>query len=185
MSTYEILVDGKPRKVELTKDGESSFTAKIDGKPATVQLQTGQTNVEKPFSLSINGKSHKIELSAIDLEKTSTVKVDGVTFKAELKIPTAKMAFTAFAPTQPTPPVRKTAAREQVAEGAITAPMTGKIVSVKIKEGDQVKKNQVLCVIEAMKMENEINAPKAGTILEVNVAQGASVSEGEVLLIIG
>jgi acetyl-CoA/propionyl-CoA carboxylase biotin carboxyl carrier protein len=63
--------------------------------------------------------------------------------------------------------------------------MTGKIVLVKVKKGDQVRANQVLCVIEAMKMENEICAPKAGSIQQVNVTEGSSVSEGDTLLVIG
>jgi biotin carboxyl carrier protein len=63
--------------------------------------------------------------------------------------------------------------------------MMGKIVSVKVKQGDQVKQNQVLCIIEAMKMENEITAPKAGTVHEVLVSDGSAVNEGDTLLIIG
>jgi biotin carboxyl carrier protein len=63
--------------------------------------------------------------------------------------------------------------------------MTGKIVAVRVKKGEQVKAHQVLCVVEAMKMENEILAPKAGTIKEVNVSEGSPVSEGEPLFIIG
>jgi acetyl-CoA/propionyl-CoA carboxylase biotin carboxyl carrier protein len=53
-----------------------------------------------------------------------------------------------------------------------------------VKRGDKVQANQVLCVIEAMKMENEIAAPKAGTVQEVTVSEGAPVNEGETLLVI-
>jgi biotin carboxyl carrier protein len=81
--------------------------------------------------------------------------------------------------------VKKTGTNKKVAvEGAVTAPMTGKIVKVKVKKGDQVKAGQVLCVVEAMKMENEISAPRAGTIQEVNVAEGTPVNEGETLFVI-
>jgi glutaconyl-CoA decarboxylase len=62
--------------------------------------------------------------------------------------------------------------------------MTGKILSVKVKKGDQVKAGQVVCVIEAMKMENEIAAPKAGTVREVHVSAGSSVNEGEALVVV-
>jgi biotin carboxyl carrier protein len=63
--------------------------------------------------------------------------------------------------------------------------MTGKIVSVKVKKGDGVKTGQVLCIIEAMKMENEIYSPKTGTVQQVNVSDGSSVNDGEILFVIG
>jgi len=62
--------------------------------------------------------------------------------------------------------------------------MTGKVIAIKVKKGDPVKAGQVLCVIEAMKMENEITAPKAGVIQEANISEGSSVSEGEILFVI-
>jgi biotin carboxyl carrier protein len=62
--------------------------------------------------------------------------------------------------------------------------MTGKILSVKVKKGDQVKKGETLCILEAMKMENEITTSKAGTVREVYVSEGSSVSEGDSLFII-
>jgi biotin carboxyl carrier protein len=75
--------------------------------------------------------------------------------------------------------------RQTASEGAVTAPMTGKIVRVQVKMGDVVKQNQVLCVIEAMKMENEITAPKAGTVQKVSVSAGSPVNEGDVLVVVG
>ena len=184
MPTYDVFVDGKPRKVELAKNGEHSFTVKVDGKSAVVQLQADWTISEKQFLLNIDGKGYQIELPEIDRQKPFQVRVDGTKFKAELKMPTTRTALTSFALPQQAP-ARKAVTRDQVTEGAVTAPMTGKIVSVRVKRGDQVKANQVLCVIEAMKMENEICAPKAGSIQEVNAAQGSSVSEGDVLFVIG
>jgi biotin carboxyl carrier protein len=184
MPTYEICIDGKPRKVEIAKNGQNSFTVKVDGKPVTVQMQTDRVTLEKPFSLSIDGRSYQIDLPAIDQKKPFQVRVDGTAFKTELKMPTTKTGLTNFAPTH-SAPARKAVAREQVVEGAVTAPMTGKIVLVKVKKGDQVRANQVLCVIEAMKMENEICAPKAGSVQQVNVTEGLSVSEGDILLVIG
>jgi biotin carboxyl carrier protein len=184
MPTYEICIDGKPRKVEIAKNGQNSFTVKVDGKPVTVQMQTDRVTLEKPFSLSIDGRTYQIELPAFDQKKPFQVRVDGTAFKAELKMSTTKTGLTSFAPTH-SAPARKPVAREQAVEGAVTAPMTGKIVLVKVKKGDQVRANQVLCVIEAMKMENEICAPKAGSIQQVNVTEGSSVSEGDTLLVIG
>jgi glutaconyl-CoA decarboxylase len=81
--------------------------------------------------------------------------------------------------------VRRPSARMlTVPEGAVIAPMTGKIVSVKAKKGDAVKRGDVVCILEAMKMENEILAPVEGVVQEVNVSEGSAVSEGDILLII-
>ena len=69
------------------------------------------------------------------------------------------------------------------AEGAtkITAPMPGKILSIKANVGASVKKGDVILVLEAMKMENEVSAPADGTVASINVNEGASVEAGDVL----
>ena len=67
----------------------------------------------------------------------------------------------------------------------VEAPMPGSIVSVKVKNGDTVNEGDVLCVLEAMKMENEIMAPKSGKIVAVCTSQGASVNTGDALVSIG
>ena len=184
MPAYEIFIDGKPRKIELTKNSEKTFTVKIDDKPLNVELPADKLDLEKQFHLKIDDKTYKIELPKIDWGKPFSIKVEEATFKAEVKTPTTKVALTAFEPT-PLTPTKRIVAQKQIVEGAVTAPMTGKIVSVKVKKGDQVEAGQVLCIIEAMKMENEITTPKAGTVQEVNVSEGSPVSEGEVLFIIG
>lgn len=74
--------------------------------------------------------------------------------------------------------------KKMIEEGAVMAPMAGKIVSVKVKQGDSVKLGDVLCILEAMKMENEITAPKTGTVQSVNISEGMGVSEGDILIVI-
>jgi len=180
MPAYEVFIDDKPLKIELTRIGENSFTVKIDDKSLNIALPTDKLDFEKGFSIKINGKAYQIELPKIDREKLFPVKVEEATFKAEVKTPTRKPTLTIFEPT-PLTATKRTMTIKQVVEGAITAPMTGKILSVKVKRGDQVKAGQILCILEAMKMENEIAAPKAGTVREVYVSEGSSVSEGEPL----
>lgn len=180
MPAYEIFIDGKPRRIELTRSGENSFTAKIGDKSVSLELPTEEPELEKKFSIKVDDKTYKIELPKIEREKPFSVKVEEVAFKAEVKIPTIKPALTIFEPI-PLTPTRKAMVTKQVVEGAVTAPMTGKILSVKVKKGDHVKAGQVLCILEAMKMENEITSPTAGTVREVYVSEGSSVSEGEAL----
>jgi biotin carboxyl carrier protein len=180
---YEIFIDNKPRKIELVKAGENSFTVKIEGKSLSIELPSDKLSSEKVSSIKIDGKTYNIELPRIDWEKLFLIKVEETTFKAEVKTSTKKPTLTTFEPISLTP-TKKAIATKQVAEGTITAPMTGKILSVKVKKGDQVELDQVVCILEAMKMENEITAPKAGTIREVYVSEGSSVSEGEPLLML-
>ena len=54
-----------------------------------------------------------------------------------------------------------------------------------VKAGDSVKKGDILCILEAMKMENEIVAPCAGTVKQVIATKGASVATDEVLAVLG
>jgi biotin carboxyl carrier protein len=183
LPVYEVFIDSKPRKIELTKTGENSFTAKVDDKQLCIELLADKLDLEKVFSIKIDGKTYKIELPRIDWEKLFPIKVEEATFKVEVKTPTKKPTLTAFEPT-PSAPIRKAMVTKQLVDGSITAPMTGKILSVKVKKGDQVELGQVVCVLEAMKMENEITAPKAGTVREVYVSEGSSVSEGEPLFIV-
>ena len=64
----------------------------------------------------------------------------------------------------------------------IDAPMPGTILDVKVSAGSSVSSGQVLCILEAMKMENEIVAPQAGTVSSVNVNKGDSVEAGQVII---
>lgn len=182
MPNYEAHVDGKPHKIELTKTAPNTFTVKIDDKPRKIELQTDK--LEQAFTIRVDDKTYKIQLSKIEQEKTLPIKVEEATFKFEIRTQNRKEALTSFEPALMAPMKKATPSRQAAAEGAVTAPMTGKIVSVKVKKGDAVKANQVLCVIEAMKMENEIAASKAGTVQEVNVQDGQPVNDGETLFII-
>ncbi|KAF0156092.1 MAG: putative pyruvate carboxylase Pcb [Syntrophaceae bacterium] len=66
----------------------------------------------------------------------------------------------------------------------IKAPMAGKISSITASLGDQVKEDDEIIVMVAMKMEIPVDAPCAGTIKEINVKIGDSVNEGQVLAIL-
>ncbi|RLI10274.1 hypothetical protein DRO33_05730 [Candidatus Bathyarchaeota archaeon] len=69
-------------------------------------------------------------------------------------------------------------------KGAIISPIPGRVVALKVRPGDKVRKGDVLLIIEAMKMENEIRAPRDGTVKELLVSEGSSVSTGQPLLVL-
>ncbi len=61
----------------------------------------------------------------------------------------------------------------------ITSPLQGNMWKVNVKQGDSVEEGQVICIIEAMKMENEITAHKAGTISSLPIEEGKAISAGD------
>jgi pyruvate carboxylase subunit B len=67
----------------------------------------------------------------------------------------------------------------------VNAPMPGLILRIDVKEGQQVTKNQLLLVMEAMKMENEIYAPCDGVVTKISVTQGQQMQSDDQLLVIG
>lgn len=79
---------------------------------------------------------------------------------------------------------RKIGRLEEREEGTILSPMSGQIISVEAHEGDGVGKNEVILILEAMKMESEVFSPKEGRIKEIRVAKGDMVNTGDVLAVI-
>jgi acetyl-CoA/propionyl-CoA carboxylase, biotin carboxylase, biotin carboxyl carrier protein len=80
------------------------------------------------------------------------------------------------------PPVRPRTGGGVGAPGEVTAPIPGNVLQVLVEAGQVVKAGQVVCILEAMKMENEIAAPAAGTVESVRVQPGESVAAGHVLV---
>lgn len=125
--------------------------------------------------------------------KKYNVTVNGVTYEVEVEetgsgaqtVASAPQAAPA-APAASAAPAQtaKTAAAPAPAAGSATvnAPMPGTILKMNVKVGDKVEKDSLICVLEAMKMENEIFTPTAGTITQINAPQGASVASGDVIV---
>jgi biotin carboxyl carrier protein len=75
----------------------------------------------------------------------------------------------------------KAAAKAEAGEGAVTAIMPGKIIRVLVAEGDEVAEGDVVCILEAMKMENELKAPRAGVVQALYAQPGQDVEAGAIL----
>lgn len=186
MPTYEILVDDKPRKVEVSRADEKSFYVLVEDKTFNVEFPAGKLEFGKELQIKIGDKAYAVMLHEISRTKPFTVKVEGASFKAELRTPSSALTTVSpvFERMRPMPTL-KAVKSKQVVSGTVTAPMTGKIISIKVRKGEQVKAGQVLCVLEAMKMENEITAPVTGPVREILVSEGSSVSEGDPLFVVG
>jgi biotin carboxyl carrier protein len=184
MPIYETIINGKLRKIELTRTSPNSFTAKLDGRSRQVRLQEGGLTSQENSVVEIDGKAYNVELPGIERGKKIPVKIEKAEFEVEVKTSNREQAPTSFERGPQVALKRAGTNRKAAVEGAVVAPMTGKVVKVKVKKGEQVKAAQILCVIEAMKMENEISAPRAGTVQEVDVAEGKPVNEGDTLFVI-
>jgi biotin carboxyl carrier protein len=71
-----------------------------------------------------------------------------------------------------------------LAQEVIEVPITGKIMSVEVKEGDTVEEGDVICFVESMKMENPIVTPVTGKVTEIKVSKGQAVEVGSTIAII-
>lgn len=71
-----------------------------------------------------------------------------------------------------------------MAQEKVEFPITGKVISVNVKQGDTVSEGDILCLLESMKMENPILAPVGGTVSEIGTSAGQVVEVGEVVAII-
>ncbi|MGA2834963.1 MAG: biotin carboxylase N-terminal domain-containing protein [Acidimicrobiales bacterium] len=116
-----------------------------------------------------------------------TAEVDGRRYQVKLWVPDLGETVAvqgAASGTRGSGPKRPKAAAAGGGSGTVAVPMQGTIVKVLVAEGDTVEVGQTVCVLEAMKMENNVNAEKAGTVKEVRVAPGESVGPGDVIAVI-
>jgi acetyl-CoA/propionyl-CoA carboxylase biotin carboxyl carrier protein len=113
-------------------------------------------------------------------ESVRTVEVDGRRFEVRLL--------------RPEPPHAELARRRREREragghggagrDAVVSPMQGTVLAVEVEEGQEVEAGQVLCIVEAMKMENEVHAHRAGRVTELSVAPGQPVKTGQVICVV-
>ena len=109
--------------------------------------------------------------------RTFNIKVNGVSYAVEVEEvgSTAAPAAAATPTVAPAPAAAPAPAPAAGAGDPIKAPMQGTIVKVNVGVGDAVKKGDVVCLLEAMKMENEIFAPRDGKVTGVLCKQGDAV----------
>ena len=129
------------------------------------------------YKITLNGRTYEVEVEA-----GKAMLLD----EYEAIVPTAAPAAApvAAAPAAAAPAAAPAAAAVTAAGEAVNAPMPGTILKVAVTQGQAVKAGTLLCVLEAMKMENEIMAPKDGTVAQVVVSKGASVNTGDALIVI-
>ena len=135
----------------------------------------------KNYKITINGKTYDVGVEENGVESKAVPAA--VPQAAPAPKPAPKPA-PAPAPKKAAAPAAK-AAPAPAGGGDVTAPLAGTVLSISVKEGDQVKAGQVLLIFEAMKMENEIVAPTAGTVKKIHVEKGAMLDTGAVVVTLG
>ena len=127
----------------------------------------------KKYNVTVNGVLYEVLVEEADSASESAA------------APTAVPAPAAKAPAPKAPAPKAPAASGAQGGIKVTAPMPGTILKMNVKVGDVVKANDLVCVLEAMKMENEIFAKEGGTVKSVDAPQGASVNSGDVIITMG
>lgn len=119
-----------------------------------------------------NLKSFSAEILNADfINRNYSIKINGNTYKVNIETPLAQLIKE-----------MGLSLGNNSVEDEIHAPMPGIILEVNVKEGDQVKQGDFLCVLEAMKMENALTAPRDGVVKLVHIIKGETVDKGKMLI---
>ncbi|HCG34821.1 MAG TPA: acetyl-CoA carboxylase biotin carboxyl carrier protein subunit [Clostridiales bacterium] len=126
------------------------------------------------YIITLNNKEYEVE---VEQGKANIVKTTEIAVQTPAPV-------TVPAPEASAPPVAPAPAAPASSVGGkmVEAPMPGMILDIKVNPGTQVKKGQILLIMEAMKMENEIFSPEDGVVTQVFVTKGASVNTNDALI---
>jgi glutaconyl-CoA/methylmalonyl-CoA decarboxylase subunit gamma len=163
----KITANGQPHEVSVEKNG-GDYRVTIGNETYRVVI--------KENGVSINGELTPIQIEGA-LNEGATVTTNSRQMKVLVE-PVREMVAV------PVEAEVSHGGKGSDSKGSVMAPMPGKIIAVKVKAGDTVSQNQIVAVLEAMKMENEIQSEVAGTVLSVSVKPGETVEGGQVLLVI-
>jgi len=148
------------------------------------------------YSLSVGGKKFDVEIGQI-VDGQARVSVNNrfydVTVEnfAEVAVGISPEAAADVPAVSVKKPVRSAVsllnpsqAAFAAGDDALSAPIPGLILEVRVKEGDKVSAGQIVAIMEAMKMENNLIAQKDGVVREIRVQKGTEVSTGDVIMVI-
>jgi propionyl-CoA carboxylase alpha chain len=157
--------------------GEVSYSLGRDGREADVTVDG-----EALGALAVDGET---KLAAPSGDGAISLVHEGVRRRFELRRRDGVAYVTGPAGTVALPELPRYPADEEAeAEGALVAPMPGKVIRLAVAEGDAVERGDVVAVLEAMKMEHELTAAASGSVVELRVGEGDQVDSGTVIGVI-
>jgi biotin carboxyl carrier protein len=138
--------------------------------------------MSKRVTVIVEGREYVVEVGNLS-ESPITATVNQRTYQVEVPQQNEETTVQAAPPAASTPAAEKAISKApSEANSAITAPMPGSILEIKVKAGDRVNPGDVICVLEAMKMKNNIHTNHAGVIASVEVVARQDVDYGTVLV---
>ncbi len=154
---------------------------------ASVNTAVNATEEQKIVAIATAAIAASRGQNEINFRVLSIAPIGGAAPKTEVATAAAPVSEvkTAEAPKAASAPAAEAAPVTTGDGEKVCAPLPGNILDVKVSNGASVKKGDILCILEAMKMENEIVAPKDGTINTVVATKGSSVNTGDLLFVIG
>lgn len=158
---FTLILDGERHEVEWEGD-----RVLVNGQPFSVEFPQEGVVV-------VDGRRHEVEV------REREALVDGIAHAYQVDGLEEQVRERSSAP--------RAGDQRAVPSGAdvVSAVMPGKIIQVLVEEGQDVQADQVVCVLEAMKMQNELRTPRAGRVVQVRVRPGQDVETGEVLVVLG
>ncbi len=171
---FDLCIDGKVYNVELGMG--KVITIEVEGKPYQAEIKKTPKGLnvivdKKEFLvifdesyISIDGNKHTIEVRNLRRGRPSWYNTNYDTENSKDGKPIHKISG---------------------GEGMIHPPMPGRVISIKVKQGDSVRIGSPLLVLEAMKMQNEIMSNIDGVVREIRVSEGDLVESSDVLVVIG
>lgn len=141
----------------------------------------------KEYKYKINGIDFNVAVGDVDGNQVEVI-VNGSHYHVQLeKDQKTPVKVNKAAPAPTTASGEKVITKQTVSSSAdaVKAPLPGTIMSFKVKEGDTVNSGDTVCVLEAMKMENDVKTSHGGTVKKILVGVGDAVLEGNDIMIIG
>ena len=179
MTAHDVSVNGKPHRVRILERNGDTFLVEVNEKMVTVKIKNPSQG--KTAIIEINGRSFRAKIKRIQ-GNILQVKIGGKIFEVQ---PQPKIPKAPAVKLEPVATIaRRSGLKLAIEKDAVIAPIAGRIVLLKADVGQRVEKGECICILEAMKMENEIAAPKAGVVKGFKVSEGAIVNKGDVLALI-